>query len=166
MVSIKLKVELPKGKFATRKWVEEIAKVQRQTSVPRLRRLFQKTVFGWSTKPTFGWAQTRTADSMTLIMYPQGAGADIWEMINEGTKPHVIRPGKRKFLSFRPGYRASTTPGTLQSRRSYRSGKYIAASLINHPGIEARRFTEVIAEEYNNPYMNEMQDAINNVAKS
>lgn len=165
MVSIKLKVDLPKGKFATKGWLNEIAGVQRQTSVPRLRKLFQKTVFGWSTKPTFGWAQTRSADTMTITMYPQGAGADIWELVNEGSPAHVIRPSGRRFLSFRPGYRSATTVGSIQSRRAYRSGKYISAAKVNHPGFEGRKFTELIAEQYNNPFMNEMQSAIDSIAK-
>lgn len=163
MVSIKLKVDLPKTKWANKGWQEEISKLQRQTSIPRLRKLFQQTVYGWSTKPTFGWTQRRTADEISITMYPQGERADVWEMLNEGTPAHSITP-RRGFLQFRPGYRAATTPGSIQSRRAYRSGKPVYARRVAHPGIEARRFTESIAEAYNNPFMNEMQSAINNVA--
>lgn len=164
MVSIRLKVDLPKGKFSTKGWRDEIARVQRQTSVPRLRKLFQQTVFGWSTKPTFGWTQTRSADEMTILMYPQGEGADIWEMLNEGVPAHPIslRSG---FLRFRPGYRASTTPGVLKSRRSYRSGPFVYARRVAHPGIQPRRFTETIMDAYRNPFMAEMQSAIDNIAR-
>lgn len=164
MVSIRVEVLLPKGKFATKGWLDEIARVQRRTSVPRLRKLFQKTVFGWSKKPDFGWAQRRSADAMSITMYPQGIYADKWELVNAGSPPHTIRP-KKGFLRFRPGYRSATTPGQLQSRRAYRSGKYIGVRKVDHPGFEARKFDELIAQEYENPYMNEMQDAINNTAR-
>lgn len=165
MVSVRVTVTLPSTKFAGKGWATEIARTQRQTSVPRLRRLFQQTVFGWSNKPSFGWAQQRSADQMSITMYPQGAGTDIWILVNAGAKPHTILPTSRSFLIFRPGYRASTTPGTLQSRRAYRSGRYIRARKVNHPGFEAREFTKTIAEEYHNPFMNEMQDALNRVAR-
>lgn len=165
MVSIRLKVDLPKKKIAGKGWLNELAKVQRNTSVPRLRRLFQQTVYGWSTKPSFGWAQVRTADEISITMYPQGPGADIWEMLNEGTRAHPITPTNKRFLQFRPGYRAATSPGSIQSRRAYRSGKPVYARRVIHPGIEPRRFTESISEAYNNPFMREMQDALNNVAR-
>lgn len=165
MVSIKFKIDLPKKKFGNKGWHDEIAKVQRQTSVPRLRRLFQQTVFGWSTKPSFGWSQSRNADSVTISMYPTGPGSDIWELVNAGAKPHTITPRKNRFLSFRPGYRSATTVGSLQSRRAYRSGKYISRMKVDHPGFEGRNFTDLIAKEYENPFVREMQQALNDVAK-
>ena len=164
--SITMKVTTPKQKFGNKKWLDEIARTQRQTSVPRLRKLFEKTVFGWSRKPSFGWAQRRTADEMSITMYPTGQHAEIWNLVSEGSPAHDIRPRKGGLLSFRPGYRSATRPGTLMSRRAYRSGKQVAAKIVHHPGFEARNFPEMIAEEYENPYIDEMQDAINKVAKS
>lgn len=167
MVSISVKVTLPKsGVFTNKGWLNEIARVQRQTSVPRLKKLFQKTVFGWSNKPDFGWAQIRTSDTMSITMYPSGMYADIWNLVNAGSPPHDIpaRPGG--LLRFRPGYRSATMPGSIQSHRAYRSGPFYTAKIIrNHPGFTAREFTRLIAEEYENPYMNDMQDAINSVAR-
>lgn len=166
MVSITVSVVLPKTKFATKKWLDEIARTQRQTSVPRLKKLFQKTVFGWSNKPSFGWVQRRSADEMSITMYPSGQYADIWTLVNLGSPAHTIMPRKRGFLRFRPGYRSATTPGTLQSRRAYRSGAFIGARQVNHPGFEARDFTKLIAEEFRDPYMGDMQDSLNKVARS
>ncbi len=165
MPSIKVSVILPKKPFATKKWLDEIARVQRQTSVPRLKKLFQKTVFGWSRKPDFGWAQQRSSDSMSIAMYPSGQHADKWELVNAGAPAHFIKP-KRGFLRFRPGYRSATTPGQLQSRRAYRSGAYVGSRGVNHPGFAARKFDELIAQEYENPFIGDMQDALDSVAKS
>lgn len=163
---ITVKVTLPGKKFANRKWFDEMARTQRQTSVPRLRKLFEKTVFGWSKKPGFGWSQRRTFDEMSITMYPTGQYADIWNLVSSGSPAHVIKPRKGGLLSFRPGYRAATRPGSLMSSRAYRSGKTVAAKIVNHPGFEARNFPELIAEEYRNPYVNDMQDALNRVAKN
>lgn len=166
MVSFSVKVSLPEKPFTTKKWLDEVARTQRQTSVPRLKALFQKTVFGWSKKPDFGWSQTRTANEMSITMYPQGEAADIWQLVNAGSPPHSIMPKRGGFLSFRPGYRSATKPGSLQSGRAYRSGKYVGAGRVEHPGFEARDFIELIAQEYENPYVGDIQDAIDRVAKS
>lgn len=163
---ISLKAILPGKPFATKKWVDEIARTQRQTSVPRLRKLFNQTVFGWSKKPDFGWTQIRTADSISIQMYPQGPNAEIWNLVSSGAPPHEIRPRRAKILSFRPGYRAATRPGQLMSRRAYRSGKYRGAALVQHPGFEARNFPQEIAKEYQNPFFNDMASAFSRAARS
>lgn len=163
---IKVTVSLPKQKFGNKKWLDEIARVQRQTSVPRLRKLFQQTVFGWSKKPDFGWTQIRSSDSMSIQMYAQGPNADIWNLVDSGSPAHDIRPRKGGLLSFRPGYRSATKPGQLMSGRAYRSGKQVAAMIVHHPGFQARDFTKLIAEAYENPYINDIQDAVNTVARS
>lgn len=166
MVSFSVKVDLPKQPFATKKWLDEIARVQRQTSVPRLKKLFQQTVFGWSNKPDFGWAQKRTSSEMSITMYPQGPYADIWNLVSSGSPPHTINPRQGGFLRFKPGYRPATRPESLQSRRAYRSGSIVGARKVSHPGFEPRNFPELIAREYENPYIGDIQGAINNVAKT
>jgi hypothetical protein len=166
MVSISVKVTLPTQKFGNKKWLDEIARVQRQTSVPRLKKLFQKTVFGWSNKPDFGWSQQRSADQMSITMYPMGPYADIWNLVNAGSPAHTINPKQGGFLRFRPGYRPATVPGSLQSRRAYRSGSYVGAVSVEHPGFEPRDFLTQISEEFTDPYMGDMQKAINTIAKT
>lgn len=170
MVSITLKVTLPERPFAKKKWLDEMARVQRQTSVPRLKKLFQKTVFGWSKKPAFTWAQHRSSGQMSIEMEPSGPNAETWKLVNAGSPAHYIPAKPGGILSFRPGYRSATRPGQLMGRRAYRSGKRVGATIISknkpHPGFEARDFITQIIHEYENPFMNDMQDAINTVARS
>lgn len=164
---INIKVSLPETKFANKKWVDNIASAQRREAVQRLRSLFNMTVYGWSEKPRMGWSQTKTADEITLYIYPTGPGSDTWELLNEGAQAHPIAPKNfGGILRFRPGYRASTTPGQLQSRRSYRSGKYIGAKVVAHPGFEPRRFTELIAQEYAERFGMQMQAAVTKAART
>lgn len=167
MVSVTITVTLPKTKFASKKWKEQIASAQRRIAIPKLRALFNKTVFGWSKKPSFGWVQIKTNDTIGIEMYPQGEGADVWLMLNEGVRAHEILPKKPGgLLWFRPGYRASTTVGVLQSRRNYRSGKIGPARRIPlHPGVEARKFTDLIAETFADDFGVEMQKAITKAAR-
>ena len=165
MVSISIKVTTPERKFGNKGWLDSIARDQRQTTVPRLKKLFQQTVYGWSNKPEFGWVQRRTSDTISITMYPQGQYADKWELVNAGSPRHRIPKSGFTYMRFRPGYRAATTPGSLMSRRAYRSGKYETHFVVNHPGFAPRDFIGQISEEYNNPFMVEMQEAINLVAK-
>jgi hypothetical protein len=51
------------------------------------------------------------------------------------------------------------------SRRAYRSGNYETHYAVNHPGFAARDFLSQIAEQYENPFMGEMQEVLNSVAK-
>lgn len=162
---IEVKVSLPTRKFAQKKWLESIASKQRAKSLPALRKLFRETVNGWANKPDFGWAQTKTGESISLRVYPTGQYADIWNLLNEGSPVHDIPAKPNSLLRFRPGYRAATRPGTLRSGRKYRSGPYWTSKLIkNHPGFEPRRFTELIAQEFAEKYAMEMQEAVTEVA--
>jgi hypothetical protein len=167
MVSIRISVSVPEAKFVGKKWLDEIAMKQRQQVVPKLKHLFEQTVFGWSRKPNFGWVQTRTGDEISVMMYPEGAAADTWALVSSGAPGHVIVPKRSGgFLRFKPGYRAATTPGKLQSRRAYRSGPTVGAAIVNHPGFTAREFPKLIADEFEETYAGEMQDAINIAARS
>jgi len=167
MVSISIKVSIPEKKFASKKWLETIARAQRAGTVRQLKDLFGKTVYGWSKKPGFGWSQIKTHDEIGIQMYAQGEGADVYALLNAGSPPHEIRPKTQGgILSFRPGYLASTTPGQLMSRRAYRSGKFVTARKVNHPGFAPRKFTEMIRDAYINDFAMEMQAAVSEAAKT
>jgi hypothetical protein len=165
-VSITFKVVLPKRDFTSRRWVEEIARAQRQFSVPKLRDLFQQTTFGWSKKPDFGWSQTVKPDSVSLTIYASGQYADIYNLVNAGSPAHGIDPRNGGWLSFRTGYRSATTPGVLMGRRAYRSGPYVAARHVNHPGFTPRNFYQRIGEAFiNQGYAADMQSAVSVAAR-
>jgi len=162
---IEIKVTLPKVQFARKKWLDSIASKQRAKSLPALRKLFRETVNGWANKPDFGWSQTKSAEVVSIRVYPTGQYSDIWNLLNEGSPAHPIEPKENGgILRFRPGYRAATRPGSLRSGRKYRSGPYVNARRVAHPGFEPRRFTELIAQEFAEKYAMEMQEAVTEVA--
>lgn len=167
MVSIRINAILPKKKFGNKRWIEGIADAQRRKTVPELKRLFNQTVFGWAEKPTWGYAQTRTGDTVSVSVYPQGPAAELYEMVSRGARPHLITARPGSILSFRPGYRPATRPGTLMSGRKYRSGRQMGAKFVNHPGFEPRNFARLVAENYTAAeFANDMQTAIIAVARS
>jgi len=63
-------------------------------------------------------------------------------------------------LRFQVGYRSATRPRVLSSRAYSRFGNYVSSRGVNHPGFEAREFTKTIAEEYEDTFVHDMQDAI------
>lgn len=163
--SISVKTITPKEGFKSKKWLQEMARAQKQYTVPKLRALFRQTVYGWSKKPKFDWQLTQTPDEITIEMGPSGPNADIWQMVNNGVPAHNILP-KKKFLAFRPGYRSATVPGSLMSRRAYRSGKTVVSKgILPHPGFEARRFDVSIADEYNRQFADDIQKGIDSAAE-
>jgi len=166
MVGISIKITLPKKKLADAKWLENIARYQRSYSVPILKALFQKTVFGWKEKPTFGYVQIRSANTISIKMYPTGAASEIWNLVNAGSPEHPISPKVQGgMLRFQKGYRSATVPGSLQSRRAYRSNPVWTARTVWHPGFKARKFTSLIEKEYKKSFAKEMQEAIKIAAK-
>ena len=163
-ISISLKVVLPKQKFADKKWVDSIANAMKKKTAPTLKKYFRDTVYGWSAKkkPSFRQKLTRSNQFISMFVYTD---SEIYALVNAGSPPHPIpaRPGG--ILRYKPGYRASTSPGVLKSRRAYRSGAYRIAKLIKkHPGFKARNFDEMIAKEYEPQFIEDMQDAVNGVA--
>lgn len=162
---IKISVDIPKVEFAKKMWLNKIATAQRSKSVNQLKKLFAQTVYGWSEKPTMGWSQTKSADSITLYIYATGPASDTWNLVSSGSPAHPIYPKQfGGMLKFQPGYRPSTTPGSIQSRRKYRSGRAIYRGFVAHPGFEPRNFPELIAEEFDRRFADEMQMAMDEAA--
>lgn len=104
--------------------------------------LYRSTVATWSRKPTF--TTERERDSRTV-----GTDDEIYEIVSEtGSRPHVIRPrraGGR--LRFQSGYRAKTRRGVIGSTGGGASGDVVFSRGVQHPGFEAREFSQQITEQ-------------------
>jgi hypothetical protein len=165
--NIRIKLTLPKdGVFRNKKWKDEIMRAMKWNSIPELKGLFEKTVFGWSEKPRFKADSFWNGDEAIVEVYPSGPAAETWKLVSAGSPPHPIpaRPGG--LLRFRPGYRAATSPGQLMSRRAYRSGPYVTAKIIpQHPGFQPRNFPDLIETEFYHTFVDQMQNAFNKAAR-
>lgn len=113
---------------------------------------FKVTTQTWKDKPTFtierkaGYRKISTDDR-------------IYGYVNFGTKPHLIR-AKKRFLSFRGGYRAKTTPRIIGSTTGGASGKPLFAKVVHHPGTKARAFDEAIKDKWDDLFPGIIQRAI------
>lgn len=70
----------------------------------------------------------------------------IFMFVDEGTRPHPIYPVRARRLHFLSGYTAKTSPGSLRSQAGGPYGDDVFAHAVHHPGTEARRFTEIVAD--------------------
>lgn len=102
---------------------------------------FQKTAATWQEKPTFSIEEAGPGE---LAITTDDAR---WHWIDEGTKPHTIRP-RGRFLRFSPGSRPKTSPGRVTSGSGSRGSGVVYARVVRHPGIKARLFTKQIAQRW------------------
>jgi hypothetical protein len=66
-----------------------------------------------------------------------------------GTKAHIIRPKRGKFLAFSPGGRAKTRVGAVRSNKGSKGkGTTVFAREVRHPGTKARDFDIVIQAKW------------------
>lgn len=145
-------------------------KMERKTK-PDVKAMFEDTIQGWRNPPYFIGHVTDTPTHLQTSVYPSGSNAPftggtepgaIYRLVNLGARSHEIEPRNATFLRFQPGYRAGTSPRVLRSHSFERFGGFVTASHVNHPGFEARDFDKQIAEEYEDTFHADMQDAIMN----
>ena len=78
-------------------------------------------------------------------MRPTGPDAKIYRFVNDGTRPHKIRPKRAKALSFVTGGKGSYVPktkpvGQFGGPGIVRGGERVYAQEVDHPGTKPRNF--------------------------
>lgn len=96
----------------------------------------------------------------------------IWHFVNEGTKPHTIKPkGKGYPLRFQWGgkgsYKAKTQPKVIGSRPGGPSGPEVRMMVVHHPGQKKPRdFDKEIKKKWDKPFKAAMQKALDDAARA
>lgn len=103
----------------------------------------QATTQTWVHKPKFDVTITKDGGDYSVT-----AGTDdvIYGYVNDGTKPHEIKPKRSKYLHFQSGYKAKTTPGVIKSIPGGAFGNDVFSRGVYHPGFIGRKFDEAIAK--------------------
>lgn len=127
-----------------------MANATKETDRELLRR-YRRSTASWSHKPVFEVLTDSTDTTMTLI---GGTDDPIWNMLDRGTKRHIIRPrpeNKSGVLAFQwggPGsYRAKTRPNSLDSGPGGASGERVFRRYVRHPGTKPRQWSKIIKRE-------------------
>jgi hypothetical protein len=84
------------------------------------------------------------------------SGDAIYQMLNAGTRAHVIR-AKRGRLRFFGPFRAKTAPKSIFSGPGYVGGNLFYPKVVNHPGTKARQWDATIAKKYRKAFPKLMQ---------
>ena len=132
---------------------------------PYIKNDFEKTVAGWKrTKPVFAIKFNSTSAAMSLSVSVTGNkdAQAIWGYLDQGTKPHIIRPRKAKYLRFKSGkYSAGSTPGRLNTYNSSpASGPDVFRNVVHHPGFPARKWLKAVKDAHEKPFAAWMQAAM------
>ncbi len=150
--------------YLARKALEQDLK---EKVVPVLVKSHNLVVANWKNKPEF---QTRIAvrpDKISVTVFPAGPNAGIYEIVDQGSPPHIIRPVKAKMLVFRTGYKSKTLakPARTVAGGGKATGDVVFAKLVHHPGSEAREFSKVIAKDIEPQFKTLIETTFRKVSK-
>jgi len=84
----------------------------------------------------------------------------IYQFVNDGTKPHVIRPKPGGVLAFGTPYQPKTTPNRIGSTSGGRGNATVFSRGVEHPGTDARAFDAAIAARAQRTVPQTLQAAI------
>lgn len=161
MTRIAIKAIKPKRNFA--QLGQKIVQQQRrqlERDVLAMKADYEKTTATWKHKPLFETRVLMAGGVMTGLVFTED---EIFKFVDGGTRPHQIKPRRYPALRFKTGYNAKTRPGVLSSRSGGPFGKYVYAKQVNHPGTEARGFSEAITKKYNKVIPKHMADIIRQI---
>lgn len=107
-----------------------------------VQRDLQSTVATWSTKPKFSVTIEQSGGDYAVLATTD---SDVYGYVDSGTRPHVIRPKRSRYLRFSSGYKVKTRPSIIGSQDGGSFGDDVFSRGVHHPGTKARQFTKVIA---------------------
>jgi len=124
---------------------------------------YEKTTASWRVKPKFETmiGLTRAEGASVFV----GTDDEIYGYVDQGTRPHVIRPRRARFLRFRTGYKAKTSPRKIGSGPGGASGPVRFAKIVHHPGTQPREFSPTIRKRRRRKFTRRMVKAMQAGAK-
>lgn len=119
---------------------------------------FKTTTATWKHQPEFKVTEVSAAEWII------STDDKVWSMLDDGTKPHIIRPKRAKLLRFQWGgqgsYKAKTKPGYLGSSKGKVSGPIVFRKQVRHPGTKPRKWTDAAKVKWDRELGDIVQRAI------
>lgn len=142
MPSLGFKAITPKHIPSTKEYLDAVRKGVQKTA-KLVERDLESTTRTWKHKPKFYTGVSEAGGDYAIT-----AGTDDlrYKWINDGTKPHIIRPRRAPFLRFRVGGSPKTQPGIIGSGPGSQGDQWRTAQFVQHPGITKRDFMRKIQE--------------------
>lgn len=85
---------------------------------------------------------------------------EIYGYVNDGTRPHIIRPKGGGVLVFRTPFVSKTLPNQIMSRAGSTGADEVIARGVHHPGTTARKFDVAIQQKWDKQFRDIMQRAV------
>ncbi|MBA3867775.1 MAG: hypothetical protein H0X30_01325 [Anaerolineae bacterium] len=161
MPSIRLDAIKP-GKLPTGQEYVTAMKKAAQKTADLTKRDLESTTRTWKHKPKFAVVVGENAAAYVVFA---GTNDQIYRYVDEGTKPHDIKPKRSKFLRFSSGYTAKGKTGVIGSQPGGSSGDNVFSQGVHHPGFAGRHFTVLIAKRRQKTMEQEMSQALAKVAR-
>lgn len=161
MVSLKLQAIKP-PKMPTGEEYAKAMQASVQKSAALILRDLSATTRTWKHKPAFDVTITQVGDDYSVTA---GTDDQVFQYVNDGTKPHAIRPKRSKFLHFSSGYKAKTRVGIIGSLEGGAFGNDVFSKGVLHPGSRGRMFTETIRRRRQVTVAQEISQSIAKIAR-
>jgi len=145
---------------------DEMAKGMK-TAQDKLKKEYQKTTRTWEHKVAFQAEQKTSATQMSVSVWTED---EIYGYVDKGTRPHAIFAGiysgksTKRVLAFPGTFTAKTVPGVIDSRRGGSGGGTVLRPYVQHPGTEARNFSEIIERDFADLFALIMGEALSKAA--
>lgn len=133
---------------------------------PELIKRLSEVTADWKHQVTFNARKRVTPSEIKVYVFPV-SNKDIWTFVSKGTTggyqiprnpPAKSRDG---LLHYQSVYDARTAPGGKYGLGSgQKSGAWVSAKVVTHPGVKAREFEEAIAKEYQGEFTRLMENAM------
>lgn len=101
---------------------------------------FEQVWSTWEHKPTI----TINKQGYERRVEVTGENARIFQYVDLGTRPHVIKPRRAKRLAFSSKFSPKTKPGALVSGGGSKGAVDTFVRFVAHPGSKPRNFTKNI----------------------
>jgi hypothetical protein len=159
-IKITARVFVPEEVLSVQEVRRRIERTMRNKSWLDVGGEFLKTVRTWKHNVGFDRKIISQSARITLQVYPIGANAWRYNLVNFGSPEHPISPRRGRLLRFQDSYAPKTRVGIIGSFVGGKYGPYTTRSFVTHPGFEAREFDKMIAEQYIDTFAEDIQDAI------
>jgi hypothetical protein len=136
----------------------------------RLKADYEATTQTWERRPEFK-VITRVRQTEDFVAVSVTTDSQVYAWVDKGTQPHLIFAGyytgksDKKVLAFGAAFEPKTTPGIIGSTEGLVGGPTLFRAYVQHPGTEARRFTEVIEEITRERFYDEIHEALRRAAR-
>jgi hypothetical protein len=123
---------------------------------------FDSTIRTWTHKPEF---INQFQQDKDRTAFQVATNDEIYRYVNDGTRAHLIKPKRRRFLRFQGHYTAKTQPGVIGSNAGGASGTIMFSRGVKHPGTKGREFASAMQKKWQSPFKQRMKKAMGVAAK-